>query len=276
LKRIATTFEYDMMPWSFQLEHDCNQLAREQEAEGDGLLICLARISKICLRVADLNHHLSETGSGANATLHISPLIASLDEIRRTLEEDQLSHHSIVAYISTTEVVIYQLALLQPPSQMVLNPSILDHRRTDYLMACLKTCKNYTESYFASDIVQFTTPTTLLFAYSLKALYKLATLSDAGWDPTIVRQTVDIVGLLDRCASSAEQANARLREETGEDSVFAMAAKSLRESAPNWSVPNQEPQSSDSTIEGWTGSDGLNLPLMEFSDDFWLNAPFNL
>jgi hypothetical protein len=46
---------------------------------------------------------------------------------------------------------------------------------------------------------------------------------------------------------------------------------------PNWTLPNQEARASggDGSMEGWTGTDGLDLPLMDFSNDFWLNVPFN-
>jgi hypothetical protein len=128
-----------------------------------------------------------------------------------------------------------------------------------------------------TDIVNLTCPTKLIFAYSLKVVHRLSTLQDPGWDPAIVRQTVDIAGLLDRCAAVALEANDRLKAETGEDSVFSVAAKSLRESMPNWTLPNQEARASggDGSMEGWTGTDGLDLPLMDFSNDFWLNVPFN-
>ena len=144
-------------------------------------------------------------------------------------------------------------------------------------MTCLQTCKNCTEHYFDSDFIKITTPTSLVFSYCTKVLHKLATLHDAGWDPTIVREMVDIVGLLERCAAAAERCDAELKAETGERSIFAMAAKALRESAPNWCVHYQEPQmDGEEAMEGWSAGEGIDLPLMDFSDDFWLNAPFNL
>ncbi|KAF1950308.1 hypothetical protein CC80DRAFT_578659, partial [Byssothecium circinans] len=183
---------------------------------------------------------------------------------------------SIVAYIYTTQVEIYELALVQPTSQITLNSSILNYIRTDYLMKCFQACKSCTQYFIASDIITSTTPTKLTFSHGLRVLHKLATFQDASWDPSIVRQTVDIVGLLERCAAGLEQANARLKEETGEDSVLVIGVKMLRDSVPSWSVQNQEPQTGDSAMDEWTSTEGMDLPLMGFSDDLWLNAPFNL
>jgi hypothetical protein len=145
-------------------------------------------------------------------------------------------------------------------------------------MACLQLCKQCTEQYLNLDFINITTPTSLVFTHCLRNLHKLATLPDAGWDPTIVRQTVNIVGLLDLCAAGAERVDVKLKEETGEDSVFAMAAKSVRDSAPpNWRMPNPELQNGgDTVMEGWTGNEALDLPFVDFSDDFWVNAPFYL
>ncbi|KAF1832997.1 hypothetical protein BDW02DRAFT_402551 [Decorospora gaudefroyi] len=245
---ISTTFKHDMMQWSPQLEQDCLQLAMEAEVEGDELLVSMARISRICLQVADVNRHLSDNNA------------------------------SIVAFKSTAQMSIYELILLHSPNQTIQSRLDFDHRRADHLMACLQLCKQYTEQYLKSDFINITSPTSLVFARCLENLHKLATLPDAGWDPTIVRQTVSIVELLDLCAAGAERVDAKLREETGENSVFAMVAKAVRDSAPpNWRVPNPEPQGgADAVMEGWTGTEALDLPFVDFSDDLWLNTPFYL
>ncbi|KAF2829542.1 hypothetical protein CC86DRAFT_287082 [Ophiobolus disseminans] len=273
---IGATFPYEMMQWSPQLEIDCDQLVSEKESEGDSLLVSLARISRICHQAAEVSRHLSNnSSSGTHTALHIAPLIASLDRLRSTFSEDQLRHESVTAYITTTEVVIYELALIHPSNQIARSSSMLDHRRTDYLMACFQACKSCTELFSAYGLVSSTTPTNVIIAYGLKVLHRLATLDDPGWDPTIVHQAVDIVGLLERCAAIAEEANAKLKAELGEDSVFLLAAQQLRNSAPNWSLPSQQPHTRDSTMEGWT-SEALDLPSIDFSDEFWLNATFNL
>ncbi|KAH8701458.1 hypothetical protein GQ44DRAFT_778646 [Phaeosphaeriaceae sp. PMI808] len=276
---ISTTFKYDMMQWSPQLEQDCSQLAIEAEAEGDKLLVSMARISRICLQVADVNRHLSDN-NGTHATLHIAPLLCSLDQLSSTFSGELLNHSSIIAFKSTTRMSIYELTLLHSPTQSAQSSLIFDHERTDHLMACLQLCKQCAEQYLNLDFINITTPTSFVFPHSLRNLHKLATLSDAGWDPTTVRQTVNIVELLELCAAGVERVDAKLKEETGEDSVFAMAAKSVRASAPpHWRVPNPNPEpqdGGDAVMEGWTGTDALDFPFVDFSDDFWLNTPFYL
>lgn len=153
---------------------------------------------------------------------------------------------------------------------------MFDHRRVEYLMAFLHLCKQCTEQYLKFDFINITTPTSVVFTHSLRNLHKLSTLTEAGWDPLIVRQTVNIVEILELCAVGAERVNAKIEEELGEHSVFAIAAKSVRESAPpNWRAQNPElPDGEDTAMQGFTES--LDFPFEDFSDDFWSNPPFYL
>ncbi|KAF2621479.1 hypothetical protein BU25DRAFT_435520 [Macroventuria anomochaeta] len=182
--------------------------------------------------------------------MHIEPLKNSLEEVRHSLSE-RLKRHGT---------------------------AILDHKRTEHLMACLQTCHACTEVYLSSDLINSTTPSGLLFSYCLNTLHKLSTLQDPMWDTALVRQTVDVVSLLERCADAVEKSNTQVREKTGEDSAFLVAAKTLRELAHDWRTnSSQENQvASGSELESWGAVEPIDLSLMEFSSDFWLNVPFHL
>jgi hypothetical protein len=162
-----------------------------------------------------------------------------------------------------------------PTSQTSL---ILDYKRTEYLMACVQSCITYTEYYLCSDLVNITMASGLVFSYSIKLLHKLSILQDPHWDAAIVREMVSVVTLFERCATNAEAHNAELKAETGEDSVFLVAAKTLRDMAPTWRItlPHETQMSGDTVVEGWNGVEAMDLPPLDFSDDFWMNVPINL
>jgi hypothetical protein len=127
-------------------------------------------------------------------------------------------------------------------------------------------------------MINLTMPSALIFSYCTKTLHRLSTLQDPDWDNTIVSGMVDVVRLLERCAEKAERCNEILKAETGEDSVFAAAAKTLRDMAPTWRVFTvQDPDmvNGDAATEGWIGTEELDLQMMDFTDDFWLNGPLN-
>jgi hypothetical protein len=184
---------------------------------------------------------------------------------------------TVAAYIFAAEVSIYELAFLRPPCPSPYN-ALLDHKRTEYMIACVEICKACTERYLVSDLIHMTMASGLTFSYCAKTLHRLSTLQDPNWDTAIVTNAVNVVELLERCADAADRSNDTLKAETGEDSVLAIAAKTLRDMAPSWRVPiAQESQmaNGDAVMDGWTSTEGLDLQLMDFTDDFWLNGPFN-
>jgi hypothetical protein len=97
--RIGATFKIDMMPWSSQLDRDCDHLATTRETESDSVLAIVARISRICLQASEVYRHLAESPSkNVQVVLHIEPLIASLAQVKKTLSEAQLSHGEFASY----------------------------------------------------------------------------------------------------------------------------------------------------------------------------------
>jgi hypothetical protein len=120
----------------------------------------------------------------------------------------------------------------------------------------------------------------LIFPYCIKVIYKLSTIVDvAGWDLATVKATVDIVQCLEKAADIAERANSKFKEETGDESVFAVAAETLRATAPSWSVPssdaNNEVVGDLAAAVGWNCGISGDVSLLDFSDDFWLSGTFN-
>jgi hypothetical protein len=184
---------------------------------------------------------------------------------------------TVVSFLYAAETAIYELATLYPISPTTQANSISDHKRIGYLMACVQSCITYVEYYLNSDLVNITMASGLVYSYSIKLLHSLSTLQDPKWDTAVVREMVNIVVLFERCAALAEEHNAELREETGEDSVFLVAAKRLRDMAPTWriNVPQEPNMSGDAALEGWNGVEAIDLPPLDFSDDFWMNVPFN-
>ncbi|KAJ4368085.1 hypothetical protein N0V83_006440 [Neocucurbitaria cava] len=206
----------------------------------------------------------------------IGPLKSSLDSLKRTLTTESLEHSTILAYLYNAEVNIYELSLLQnPPSYQY--PS--DFKRIEYLTSCLQSCKAGISYYLESDtdMAYIPGPCMLIFAYSIKIVYKLGTLHhDSGWDASAVRETVDTVSALEQAAAVAERSNTRIKEETGEDSILATAAATLRSTAPNWRIPEQDMAVDGATVMAdWSGGVGLDPSIIDFSDNIWFSGSFD-
>jgi hypothetical protein len=90
---ISTTMKYDAMRWSSQLESACSILQAHSEAEGDQILVALARLAKVALEAGDIYRQVSDD---PDTTIHpafsIAPLKCSLNQTKQTLTPEQLQH----------------------------------------------------------------------------------------------------------------------------------------------------------------------------------------
>lgn len=286
--------KYDAMRWSSQLESACSILHAHNEAEGDQILVALARLAKVALEAGDIYRQVSDD---PDTTIHpafsIAPLKCSLNQTKGTLTPEQLQHSesfkslrlsrfliretaTVITYLHAAEASIYELALLQPPTLLM---RYCDHnlKRIEYLTGLLQTCRACTEHFLGFDLSHITTPTMIMFGYSVKLCHCLLTLQMNGWDPAMARLTLDPAVCFERAAQHCENTDAALRLKTGEDSIFKQAAETMRATAPQWRVPLEQ-QDPALGLESLTSANEFSLvdiPSLEFSEDFWLNIPCN-
>jgi hypothetical protein len=286
--------KYDAMRWSSQLESACSILHAHSEAEGDQILVALARLAKVALEAGDIYRQVSDD---PDTTIHpafsIAPLKCSLNQTKETLSPEQLQHSkstksisplchltletgTVIAYLHAAEASIYELALLQPPTLLM---RYCDHnlKRIEYLTGLLQTCKACTEHFLAFDLSHITAPMMIMFGYSVKLCYCLLTLQMNGWDTAMARLTLDPAVCFERAIQHCESTDAALRLETGEDSMFKQAAETMRATAPQWRVPagQNDPSLGLEALTSAHDFSLMDLPNLEFSEDFWLNIPCN-
>ncbi|UPX20869.1 uncharacterized protein EKO05_0011083 [Ascochyta rabiei] len=272
---ISTTMKYDAMRWSSQLESACCILSAHSEVEGDLILVALARLSKVALEAGDVYRQVSDD---PNSTVHpafsIMPLKCSLHQAKDSLTSEQLQHSSVITYIYAAEAAIYELALLQPTT-LLMRYCDHDLKRIEYLTGLLQTCKACTEHFLAFDLDRITAPMMIMFGYCVKLSYCLLTLQNRGWDTALARLTMDPSLVFERAVQHCENTNDLLKLETGQDSIFKQAADTMRATAPRWRVPTEQDTTSLDLDSLASGIDFgvIDLPSLEFSDDFWLTVP---
>ena len=117
----------------------------------------------------------------------------------------------------------------------------------------------------------------IMFGYCVKLSYCLLTLQNKGWDTALARMTLDPAQVFERAIEHCENTNNALKLETGEDSIFKQAAETMRATAPRWRVPIEQDATSLGLDSLTSGIDFgvIDLPSLEFSDDFWLNSACN-
>ncbi|KAF2999785.1 hypothetical protein E8E13_005795 [Curvularia kusanoi] len=248
-----------------------------REAEGDRVLVALARLSKVALEAGDMYREASDN---PDTTVHpafsIAPLKCSLNQTKDMLTPEQLQHSSVNTYLYAAEAAIYELALLRPPS-LLTRYCDYNIKRIEYLTGLLQTCKACTEHFLAFDLSCLTAPMMIMFGYSVKLSYCLLTLQMKGWDTAMARMTLDPAVCFARAIEHCEETDNTLRLETGEDSIFKQAAETMRAAAPLWKVPLERHDPSLGLESFTTAADFglLDLPSLELSEDFWLNSVCN-
>ena len=84
------------MPWCPAIEEACDKLIKDEEAEGDRILVDVARIARISVNTTEVARRASEDPSVANYVVSsIGPLKSSLDSIRSTLTAKNLAHSKL-------------------------------------------------------------------------------------------------------------------------------------------------------------------------------------
>ncbi|KAG9193099.1 hypothetical protein G6011_03134 [Alternaria panax] len=225
------------------MEDACDNLTTSQEWEGDGILVATARLAKIAISAAEVSRRASDDPSTArHAMMAIEPLLLALGNLQRSLAPECLQHWLIIGFIQTAQVAIYDLALLRSSSiELPASHLTFESRRIEYLMELLQTCKACRDHALTSDVMSLTAPSILVWSYCCKIVYRLSSIKGIpGWDPTNVQSNFDIVQCLEQFAEMAERVNTEFKAKSGEDTLFAAAAETLRAMAPNWKLPTSE------------------------------------
>lgn len=295
---VCLTFKYDSMRWSTQVEEACHRLSQDAETEGDKILVYIARIARLSVSAAEMSRRAAEDPMfGRHAILNVGSLRAALEELKAALPGELSDHSTIITYLYSAEVGIYELALYyHPASPSTLTNSLsllqpeMESRRVTYLTTLLLTCRSYTEFFLASDIIYMTATSMLVFPYCIKIAHKLQTLKIPGWDPAFVNATLDPVRCVERAAQAAEVGNKVLKARISSDTVFKTLAENLWKSAPLWRVNldaedaaemetnmgigNVRTEHAHFSGNGSYFNDGWMDP--DFPSDFWLAGTFDL
>ncbi len=281
------------MHWSSQIDEACDKLSKDQECDGDRIIVTIARISRIIVQAAEVFRRASDDQQFAkHVVAHIGPLATALDTLKSTLMPEQLQQNRpsmpascliahkqipdvIMAYLFGAEIAIHELALLQPANTDSTHAHSLDYKRLDSLSVCLQISKACIDHFLGTPVSKLIGPVMLNFTYCLKIIYKLSTLQDPVWDTRLVRATVDLEHVIQECAKAADQGNEELKQQTGEDSVLVAAAETMRSTASHWKVPEEsiEPTAAG-MMPTWNTGEIADMTFMDFSDDFWLQGSF--
>ena len=184
------------------------------------------------------------------------------------------STEAVLAHLYSTELSVNEIALSQVPT--VTNFS--DLKQLKRLYACVESIRSWFEVFLAippADYIGFPFSIFSQLVHCLTTLYRLSTLNDSNWDKGSVRETTDLLPILDQVINNMEQVAAVAgldNSDIAEGDVFSRTARKFRSIRLEWeaklgpddltvsTIPT--PQSAEATLTEASSAD--------FSDNDWM------
>jgi hypothetical protein len=142
---------------------------------------------------------------------------------------------SITSQVLGTELAINEIAVWAPPSPA----NVPDLQRMSNLLAYLQSTKLFFEAFLAKQpgsYNDFGFATFALLSHGCFSLYKLTTLDDPNWDKQTVRQTIDVLQILDQLVENFMKTadEAGIVSVEPDFDVFTRSAKPIKSMRAAW------------------------------------------
>ncbi|KAJ9401498.1 hypothetical protein DTO282F9_1695 [Paecilomyces variotii] len=268
----------DALRWTSHMDESLRILAEKQECPTDIVLVQQVRLQLISEKVAQGPW---QYGAAENTNSHEPPPAFYLQALQSQVMEavqkapPELQHNEVVLLQQHyTELTIQEISLTRAP----IMSSTTNFQRLESLYSCLSSAKAYTDIFCNIPPAEFfgmPFSTFSQFGHCLIALYKLSTLEDPAWDKAMVRNTADVLLIIDRVVQIMGHVVEFVAGPEQEDRTFIKGAtlmRSLRQKwAENLSTVSGE---SDASLNRQDPEDILSAFPLEWPDDAWLNDIF--
>ncbi|CAI7653371.1 unnamed protein product [Penicillium pancosmium] len=219
----------DALRWTPHMEESLQVLLDAKECPEDEVLVTLVKIQLVMDKV---HHHRRDGDGQLPSLLYTKSFQAQLDSVREQIPQHLKQLNTVLLYISTAEFIIHESALkdVSPSSSPELH-------RLESLCTCLHAAKSWFDVWITIPGEDYLgMPFTMYFQFSraLVTLYKLSTLDDPAWDKTMVRNTANILEILDRLTYGMKTCADSLNVENEEWNIFEKGMKMTQSIKQGW------------------------------------------
>ena len=189
----------------------------------------------------------------------------------------------VLAHLYCTELSVNEIAFSQVP----ILTNFSDLKQLKRLYACVESIRSWFEVFLAippADYIGFPFSIFSQLVHCLTTLYRLSTLNDPNWDKGSVRETTDLLPVLDQVINNMEQVAAVAgldNSDIAEGDVFSRTARKFRSIRLEWeaklgpdelmvsAIPTR--QSADATL---TEAFPADFPDNDWMMDFLLDPSY--
>ncbi|KAJ5713761.1 uncharacterized protein N7483_010942 [Penicillium malachiteum] len=269
----------DALRWNPHMEESLTVLSEAKECPEDEILVTLVKIQLIMDKV----YHSRRDGEDQTVSrIYVKSFQSQLDSIRKQIPQHLLQEDTVMMYLENAELVIHEWAIQTPAL-----PHSPELQRLESLCAALHATKRWLDIWLSiPPELYYGLPFTMFFQFSraLMSLFKLSTLEDPSWDRNVVRNTANVLEILDQIHFNMNKTAEMVVAANDQDlSIFEKGVKMITSIKQGWEPKLMEvwyPSLPPSGLSG-TGDEFVppapdlsNLMSLNGLDDAWMMEIF--
>ncbi|KAJ3519886.1 hypothetical protein NM208_g13944 [Fusarium decemcellulare] len=285
---VVTSFvgKMDTLRWTSHMDDCLTVLERDREHPSDEVLVALVRYQLVAdeaqkLLIRDV------MGEASQAPTYVfrKSLLTKMQDIREGLSPNLPPNKVLQAHSFAIEAQVNSVGLFMQTIPVT--------QRIESMYSCLKAVRAWYDVFFAIPLEELPGAPFSLYVQMSQiqvALYRLTTSEDPAWDKDLVRNTADLLVLLDRIIDLFNQLDAiyHVRADLDDDTLFAKGAKIMRNIRTSWEPAlsrhlGSTPSSSTPGVVNQQRSipnsvqAAMNIPdanMLDFGDITWMSDVF--
>ncbi|POR34546.1 Uncharacterized protein TPAR_05276 [Tolypocladium paradoxum] len=232
---VCTSFigKMETLGWTSHMDDCLAVLEREGEQPLDEVLVALVKIQLIGEEAHKLlrREATGETGQGPTYIFKAG-LQSRLNEIQQRLPARLRSHHVVKSQMYSVEAQVHSISLFA-------DQAIPETMRISGKYACTKAARAWFDTFFAVPLVEVPGLPFAVYvsmSHMQAVLYRLTTSEDPAWDKEILRNTADLLALLDQTIDKFGKVGDvySLKTDDSEGTIFSKGARILRNVRNSW------------------------------------------
>lgn len=284
----------DTLRWTPHMDDCLKALERDRDHPSDEILVAFLKYQLVGEEAQKLLLR-DVMGEGGQTPTYVfkKGMLSKLQEIRESMPHALVPSKVLQLQMLGSEVQVHSVGLFMQ--------SIPTRQRIESMYACLKCVRTWFDIFLSIPLQEIPgSPFSVYVELSQiqVALYRLTTSEDPAWDKDIVRNTADLLALLDQTIELFEQLDSVyvFRAGEGEETLFVKASKIMKNIRTSWEpalsrhlggIPTPNSQGQGQTVPASLQVEppippipmvpGFNLPdpnMMDFGDMTWMSDVF--
>ncbi|KAM0562440.1 hypothetical protein ACHAPJ_002130 [Fusarium lateritium] len=276
----------EALNWTPHMSDCLDVLEKDKQYPSDELLVAFIRYQLVADEAQKLLvRDVMGESSPAPTYVFRKSLLEKLQAVRDGLSLNMPVTPVLQAHALATEVQVNSVGLFMQ--------DIPVNQRIESMYSCLRAIRSWYDVFFGIPLEKVPGAPFAIYIHLSQiqiALYRLTTSEDPAWDKDLVRNTADLLSLLDQVVGFFTQIDSvyKMKANGGEETVFLMGAKIMRNIRTSWEPTLSRHLGTTSSSAAAQGADQpiptshptqatmdmTSVSMMDFGDITWMSDVF--